>query len=228
MGAVSVFILLKDKWLFPIDNNRTLLCVHWLFATPFLLGSLWQRLTVPKMVEAGRQTDVGPAMIRNKHKSIGRITFVCSFGAAGTALSLSPRALAGGLTFAIWSIFWLVVTFLAWRAARQKRYTAHKMWAETLSRMALSFVFGCLSLVAYSNILWTLSNSSTSLADHNEHIRKAYYIAVMVTWSMILYVTLDLHGKSEHAEKKALARMRIRQIQTGVASVDQIESGDKT
>lgn len=108
MGAVSVLILPSDKWLFPIDNNRTLLCVHWLFAAPFLLGTLWQRLTVPKMAEGGRQTDVGPAMIRNKHKIVGRITFVCSFGVATTALALSPQALAGGPIFSIWSYFgWL-------------------------------------------------------------------------------------------------------------------------
>lgn len=230
MGALSVFFLPKDKWLFPIDNNRTLLCLHFFFATPFLFGTLWQRLTVPKMAEAGRQTDVGPAVIRNKHKIIGRITFVCSFGASTTALALSPRALAGGPIFAIWSIFWLFVTFLAWRAARQKRYTAHKMWAETLSRTALAFVFGRLSLVAYSNILWALANSSTSLADHEEHIRNiisAYYIAVVVTWSMILYLTVDLHRKSEHAEKKALAKMRIRQIQKRFALITKLKAATK-
>ena len=58
---------------------------------------------MPKMADAGRQTDVGPAMIRNKHKIFGRITFVCWFGAAGTALALalSPRALAGGPIFSM-------------------------------------------------------------------------------------------------------------------------------
>ena len=124
MGAISVLILPKDQWLLPINNNRTLLCVHWFFATSFLLGNLWQRLTVPKMAAAGRQTGVDPGTIRNKHKIIGRVTFICSFGAATSSLLLSPRTRAGGPVFAIWSIIWISMTFLSWRAARQKCYTS--------------------------------------------------------------------------------------------------------
>lgn len=66
-----------------------------------------------------------------------------------------------------------------------------------------------------------------SLADHEDHIRKAYYIAVVVTWSMILYLTVDLHRKSEHAEKKALAKMRIRQIQKRFALITKLKAATK-
>ena len=85
------------------------------------------------------------------------------------------------------------------------------MWAETLSRTALAFVIGRLSLTAYSHVLWSVTNAS--LADHDKHIRKAYYITVVLTWSMTMYLTVDLHRKSEEAEKKAMAKMRIHRIQ---------------
>eukprot|EP00563_Minutocellus_polymorphus_P003900 CAMPEP_0181039798 /NCGR_PEP_ID=MMETSP1070-20121207/10687_1 /TAXON_ID=265543 /ORGANISM="Minutocellus polymorphus, Strain NH13" /LENGTH=311 /DNA_ID=CAMNT_0023117725 /DNA_START=438 /DNA_END=1373 /DNA_ORIENTATION=- len=213
MGALSLFVLPKEKWLFPINNHRTLLCVHWFFATPFLLGTLWQRLTVPKMAAAGRQAAINPVTIRNQHKVIGRITFLCSFGAATTALALSPRALAGGPLFAVWSIFWISVTLMAWRAARQRRFTAHKMWSEALSRTALAFVVGRLSLVAYVKVFWRFCST---FGDH-EHIRRAYFLAVLVTWLVILYLTHDVHSKSEQAEKKARSMMAKRQIQRRLA-----------
>ena len=127
--------------------------------------------------------------------------------------ALSPRALAGGPIFICdLADFLTGCDVPCLEGGKRQDKTRALVLAqnvfEILSRTALSI--SCLgvwrlSLVAYSNILWALSNASTSLADHEEHIRKAYYIAVVVTWSMILYLMVDLHRTSDHAEK----RMRI-------------------
>ena len=67
-----------------------------------------------------------------------------------------------------------------------------------------------------------------SLADHEDHIRKAYYIAVVVTWSMILYLTGDLHRKSDHAEKESSCENENTSDSNRGCSVHQIESGNKS
>lgn len=215
-GGHSLLLQPRAKWAYPIENGRPLLIIHWSLATPFLAGVLWQRLTVPKIAEAGqRHTQHVARKRRTIHRVIGRITMVSSLGAAITALCLAPRALAGWWVFTGWAVIWIGVTIMAWRAARQKRWDDHKRWAEALSRTGIAFVFGRVVLVAYSHALWHLYK--LSVAEHSEHVKAAYYWAVVGTGAFTLTTTAQCARAHSRAERRSRAQMRWRKLRNASA-----------
>ena len=230
MGGYALIFSPRDQWAFPIANDRSLLLLHWAFGAPFLVGILWQRLTLPRMALAGTQTSKGAARTRRyQHRLVGRITIVCSIMASATALLLANKALAGRWVFRGWAGLWCVHAFMVGITARQQSWGAHKMWAEALTTNALSFVFGRVLLVLYSRILsWWLSTnenattvtSSTNTAIMIEvHVTAAYYWAVVGTALFSLVNTIHCAKVHHESEKKAMAQYRWRKMKAAYTVV---------
>ena len=186
LGARSVFFLPWERWTFPIANHRWLLKVHWCLGTPFLLGTMHQHRNAPSGGSGGSFSSSNIST----HKWMGRMTLICSFGAAATSLVLAQEALAGWWIFTLWSLSWTTMTFLTWRTAMQGDVDAHRLWAEALRRTALAFVFGRVLLAAYSYVLWLACD--LSIADHSTHITIAYTYAIAGTALLALSYTLAL------------------------------------
>ena len=124
VGVAAVFIVKgghallwcpRSQWTFPLVNDRALLMGHWALGAPFLIGVLWQRLTVPRMAHAGSHaSSAGARHVRYQHRLVGRVTLVCSILASLTALWLAHQALAGRWVFRIWAGLWFVHAIMVW------------------------------------------------------------------------------------------------------------------
>lgn len=224
-GGYALIFSPRDQWAFPITNDRSLLLLHWAFGAPFLLGILWQQLTLPRMALAGTQASKGAARTqRYQHRQVGRITIACSIMASATALLLAKAALAGRWIFRIWAGLWCVHAVMVARTARQQSWGAHKMWAEALTTNAFAFVLGRILLVLYSRTLsWWFSTDETTTTNTTtmieESVTAAYYWAVVGTALFSFVNTIHCAKVHHESEKKAMAQYRWRKMKAAYTVV---------
>ena len=140
-AAYHLAALPAAEWDLPFENPRSVLSAHLAACTVFALGIMAQYAMFATL-------NSRPALAF-WHRRIGSAVLFASALASSSALLLSLRALHGsGAIFGPWSGGWLFATSAAWVAARNRRYAAHRNWAQLLIINALLFPVGRTLLAA--------------------------------------------------------------------------------
>jgi hypothetical protein len=119
------------------------------------------------------------------HRQRGQLYLLCVVVGAITAVPMSLMAEGGSISkagFLLMSILWAFTGFQAWRAARRKDFTEHRLWVYR--NFALSF-----GAVAFRAYLYEMQ-------EHGYRFHEIYPSAVWVCWVPVMVLGELLLGRS--------------------------------